>query len=516
MTLLYPQFLWLFIPLGLLFWLFRPATLLRTVHLIILGLLLLTLSRPQIKEGLQTRNIDARDILIALDVSYSMRAEDLSPSRYDYAKETITHLLDQNTHDNIMLIAFTTNPLLLSPPTTDHQLVRTALDALELKNILTKGTSLAHLFQKIASLKKVQREVVLITDGGEEKDLQKLLDALEGVPVHLTILATGTTKGTTVPTQTGSMLKDKENHLVISRINPLLKRLAEATGGTYLQASGSPQKDADALMKAFNAYTQTQQTAKQYHSYTELYYLPLLLAIILFVMLHTRASRYLVLLFALAGVELHAGLLEGITLQKAYTHYHKGEYNTTRTMLEKLDTPSLQQRYALASVYYRMGNYPKAGQLFRSIRTTSPALKQRLYYNIANCYAQEGLYDKAKIYYTKALQLGEEKDAAYNLALVIHLKNRNRTQLGIAHPKSQGDKAGKSDLQASDEKSNQTRKEDQPSSGSGSGGQNRQHGKKEKQEHQRLKLDETAPPQPLSSKVYELINKGYIRETHPW
>ena len=345
MTLLYPQFLWLFIPLGLLFWLLRPTTLVQTVHLIILGLFLLTLSRPQLKEGLQTQKIDARDILIALDVSYSMRAEDLSPNRYDYAKETIAHLLDLNTHDNIMLIAFTTNPLLLSPPTTDHQLVRTALDALELKNILTKGTSLTHLFRKITSLKKVQREVLLITDGGEEKDLQKLLEVLEGTPLHLTILATGTTKGTTVPTEDGTMLKDKENHLVISRINPLLKRLAEATGGVYLQASGSPKKDAAALTDTFDAHAQTQQADKQRHSYIELFYLPLLLAIILFVLLHTRASRYLIVLFALAGVEIHAGIFEGITLQKAYTHYQKGEYNATRAMLEKLDTPSLQQRY---------------------------------------------------------------------------------------------------------------------------------------------------------------------------
>jgi len=294
MSLLYPPFLWLFIPLGLLVWLLRPKKLMPTVHLVILGLLILALARPQLKEGLQEEQVAAKEILIATDVSYSMRAQDIKPNRYSYAKQTIDALLEQNANDNIMLIAFTSNPLLLSPPTTDHQLIHTALNALEPKNILTKGTSLEKLFKKIASLKKVQREVLLITDGGEEQDLQKLLDALKGTDIHLTILALGTTKGATVPKEDGTLLKDKENHLVISRINPLLKKLADATNGTYLTASGRPEQTAAAIEASFQQGEQEEkQTSKLHYTYTELYWLPLLLAVILFLMLHTRASRYL-------------------------------------------------------------------------------------------------------------------------------------------------------------------------------------------------------------------------------
>ena len=125
MTLLYPVFLWFLLPLSLLFLGVKKQKLTQVGHSIILLLILLSLTRPVIKKGLQERSLHARDIIIALDVSYSMQAEDVNPTRYIFAKQTIEAFLKQNPKDNLMLIAFTTNPLLLSPPTTDHTLLFT-------------------------------------------------------------------------------------------------------------------------------------------------------------------------------------------------------------------------------------------------------------------------------------------------------------------------------------------------------------------------------------------------------
>jgi Ca-activated chloride channel family protein len=123
-------------------------------------------------------------------------------------------------------------------------------------------------------------------------------------------------------------------------------------------------------------------------------------------------------------------------------------------------------------------------------------------------------YDKAKIYYTKALQLGKDEDSKHNLQLIALLKKRRSAPLGIAHPKSQNSDTSKSESSQSSKK--ETRNEDQPSSGSGSGGESKKKMGKNQKEQKRLMLDETQEPQPLSSKVYELINKGYIHETQPW
>lgn len=515
MTLLYPQLLWLFIPFGLFSYRLRPHTLTQRVHLIILALILLALARPVIPHGMQEEKIAAKEIVIALDLSYSMRADDIKPDRYRFAKETIDALLELNTKDSIMLVGFTTNPLLLSPPTTDHALIQMALDALDRDNILTKGTSLAHLFKTIARMPKHKRQLLLITDSGEEQQLSPLVNILATTPVQLTILAMGTKKGSTIPKPDGSRLKDKAGRLVISRINPMLAALAKTTGGSYLTVQSTPQATAEALMAQLDKTEQQPTTVnKKRYTYTELYPVALLVAVALFVMLHTRASSYLVMLLALTGIQAQASPLDLFRLSKGYHAYRAGDYNTSTRVLQRVGEDSLQKRYALASGYYKQGAYRKALALFRSIHSSSPAIKQRLFYNIANTYAQLKSYDKARIYYTKALQLGEDADTRYNLARILFLNEAAQSRLKTL-PKPQNADGAAAKAQAGD-----TQKEHnddaQQGSGGGSGGEGKMHIKEKTKKRILLKDDGSKPKQPLGSKVYELINKGYIRETKPW
>jgi len=472
----------------------------------------MAMSRPVIKQGLEESPIEAKEFIIAIDVSYSMNAKDIKPNRYAFAKETTNALLSSNPTDNIMLIAFTSNPLLLSPPTTDHTLISIALESLNPEYILTKGTSLEKLFKKVASMKTEQKNLILITDGGEEENSEKLSSIVQNANISLTILALGSRQGTTIEKADGSLLKDKEHHLIISRINPLLEALASQTGGTYITASSTPALTAKALYNALKIDKQKGELiTKKQHRYRELYQIPLLFALLLFLMLHTRAVKFLVLTFSLLGIHAEASVLDNYYLDKAYHSYQDREFNTTKVYLDKLDTPSLQSRFALANTYYKQGAYKKALKSYLSIRSTSAEIKQKLYYNIANCYAKQEAYEKAKMYYTKALQLGEDKDARANLALVALLADKKSAQLGIAHPKSQSSDGSKSEQQDGSEE--ETRDEDQPSSGSGGSGES---SKSKEQEKNRLILDPKQEKQPLSSKVYELINKGYIHEKQPW
>ncbi len=517
MILLYPYFLWLLIPLAVLFFTQKHKYLISTVHLFILALLVLTLSRPAIDEGVQESKIDAKDIIIAVDVSFSMQATDIKPNRYDFSKQTIEAFLTQNAKDNMMLIAFTTNPLLLSPPTTDHQLIKTALESLNPKFILTKGTSLKRLFSRLSKMHLHNKNLILITDGGEEEDIEALSDVIQDMQLRLTILPMGTKHGATITLENGRMLKDKEKHLVVSRINPLLEKLAARVGANYVTVGSTPEATAQSLQGILDSEeTASQNIKKKQHHYTELYQIPLFLALLLFLMLHTRASKYLLLLFAFFGVSLQASVWDGYYLNRAYNAYETQEFNRTRTLLQNIDTPSLQSQFALGNTYYKMQAYKKALVLYSAIHSTNPQVKQKLYYNMANAYTMLKAYDKAKIYYTKALQLGADADALHNLKLIMHLNTEKKAQLGIAHPKSQNDDASKSATQEEKKKEQAERKEDQPSSGSGSGGGSKKV-KSDNKEKKRLKMDDNEEKvHPLSSKVYELINKGYIRETQPW
>ena len=510
MTLLYPSFLWLLLPLTLLLW-NRPRKVIHVIHLIVLMLIVVTLSRPVQEEALQEASIEAKDIIIALDVSYSMKATDISPTRYDFAKESISALLQANPGDNIMLIAFTTNPLLLSPPTTDHALINVALENLNPEFILTKGTSLEKLFKKLSSMKIGHKNLVLITDGGEEKNLEKLTALVENANISLTVLALGTTQGTTIQNKDGSLLKDKEDNLVISRINPLLASLASSVSGAYFTPSSTAKATAENLNDALqNNADKAQSVEKMQRHYLELYQIPLSLALLLFIMVHTRAVKYLIILFTLLGVQAEASMLDNYHLNQAYKSYQGSDFNETKQQIKQIKVRSLQSHMLLANTYYKQRAFKRAIQTYKSIRSTSPQIKQQLYYNIANAYAMLESYDKAKTYYTKALQLGEDKDAKHNLHLVALLSDTKSADLGIAHPKSQDSSSSKSESQ---EESKESKSEDEPSSGSGGGGESQTQKEPEKS---KLLSDGAQEQHPLGSKVYELINKGYIREKQPW
>ena len=510
MILLYPTLLWLLIPLILFFFKSSKKVVVRS-HIIILMFILLSLTRPVTEKALQEANIQTKDIIIAVDLSYSMRASDIPPTRYTFAKKTINALLKKNSTDNIMLMAFTSNPLLLSPPTTDHALINIALENLNPEFILTKGTSLKKLFKKLVLMHQENKTLILITDGGEEHNAASLSEICHQSGISLITVALGSAHGITVATKTGHLLKDKQGNLVISRLNPMLKELTSAMAGTYIQAKATPQQTAEAISKALQTQTQMQPSQKMQHRYKELYHIPLLFALIFFLLLHTRGIQYLLIIFTLLGVEVQADIFDNYHLYQAYTAYKQKEYHTSYLALKQIKTPTLQSQITLANVYYKQGAYKKALKIYRTLQSRSELVKQQIYYNSANAYAHLGLYSKAKKYYTKVLQLGEDKAAKENLKLVTFLADKKSPNLGKSHPQSQNTDTSKSLSQEEDKDKNQ--KEEQKSSGSGSGGekQNKEDGKKNQ-----LLIDKHSSPHPLGSKVYELINKGYIRETHPW
>jgi len=216
--------------------------------------------------------------------------------------------------------------------------------------------------------------------------------------------------------------------------------------------------------------------------------------------------KYLLLL----STVIIASPMDDYHLSEAYKSYESKEYNRTKSHLLLIKTPSLESQITLADTYYKEGKFQKAIDIYQSIFSTSSNIKQQLYYNMANAYAKLGEYDSAKEYYAKTLQLGEDKDAEYNLKIVALLAEKKEQELGMAHPKSQNSASSKSDNQNSKESKND---KSQSASGSSGNGKNR---KAKKREEGRVLSQKKEEQHPFSSKVYELINEGYIYEKQPW
>ena len=455
MSFLYPEYLALIIPL-VIYLLQNRFKLKIRIHLIILVFVLFSLSRPVVDKYEQNSALKGRDIVIALDISHSMQADDVKPNRYEFAKSCIKELLTKNPNDNIMLMVFTTNQLLLSPPTTDHQLIFTALDSLDLDYILTKGTSLKSLFLKLISMDITDKNLILITDGGDEVDADGLVKILDGQVKTLSILALGDASGSTIKNADNTLLKDADGNLVISRINPLLQELATKLDANYVEASKSVLESVEILDKKLQKSDEL--FYKKEHNYFELYQVPLFIAMVLFFMLHTKWAKYLLIAFAFLSVNIEAS-----------------------------SEVTLESKILEANRYYKQKDYEKALKIYISIKTTSPTIKQALYYNTANCFTMLGNYNDAKVFYAKSLQLFDDEDAKFNLKQIALKQNQKPKDDGKTLQSSKQNSSAKGDFE-----------------------------KDNKKQNNKSKVQDAKQKYKISSKTYELINKGYIYENKPW
>ncbi len=520
MTLLYPWVLFLLLPL---FLLYKNSSTTeksykkRQKRLFYLALfsILLALSRPVVIKSFNEQKFDADNFIVALDASYSMQADDLTPSRYAVAKQNIQKVIKSLNGDRFSLFAFTTNTILISPPTTDTAISMQALNSLEPKYILTKGTSLLTLFETIAKISSERKKLLIFSDGGEDYDLESLIKICKKNTIIPYIVATGSTKGTVLK-KDAKTLKDNSGNLVISRINPILKPLALQCEGEYYELSSSSDISRS-LIADIKTDIETKETKAKVISHTELFIYPLFIALILFFMAATKIHQlYLLMPLLFISRETHAStLFDFYYLKEAKQSFKSKQFDKSADAFLKI-SPSIASYYNTAVAYYKAKKYKKAIELFRKIESTNPQIKQKIYYNLGNCAVKLKRYDRAKIYYQKALGLGKDKDARANLFKLYQLQLKEGIDISDMLPKNEVKKkravgkkkdAKKERSKSSSSSSNANQKNSQKSAGSGANSSKKKKSKAKKTDKEKYKI---------GYKAYELINKGYTNEQHPW
>ena len=212
-----------------------------------LVLCLLSLARPQ--GGFQWQEVKRKglDILIALDTSKSMLAQDLKPSRIERSKLAIRDLVKYLKGDRIGLIAFSGSAFLQCPLTVDYGGFLLSLENIDTDIIPKGGTNLAsaisEAIRSYAAGEKKYKVLVIITDGEDHKGnaLSAAVEAKkEGIAVFC--VGIGSREGELIPlkTQDGqiSFLKDRQGNVVKSRLDEtLLQKIALTTGGSYVRSS---------------------------------------------------------------------------------------------------------------------------------------------------------------------------------------------------------------------------------------------------------------------------------------
>ncbi len=214
------------------------------------GLLVLALSRPQFGTRVETVRSEGRDVIVALDVSASMLAEDLAPNRMERAKLEISRLIRGLDGDRVGLVAFAGDAFVQSPLTVDYGAALLFLNAMDTDLIPVQGTDLGTALGVALDAfdegpRRDERVLVVVTDGEDHEGeidaaLSRAVDA--GVEIHT--VGIGSPEGVPIPEYDASgvrtgFLRDEDGTVVTTRLEEgPLQAIARATGGRYVPAYG--------------------------------------------------------------------------------------------------------------------------------------------------------------------------------------------------------------------------------------------------------------------------------------
>ena len=212
--------------------------------------LVLGISNPQIGTKMEEVKREGVDLIIAIDLSNSMMAEDIKPNRIERAKQAISKLIDNLEGDRIGLIVFAGEAYVQLPITTDYSAAKLFLSTVNTNIITTQGTEIAkaiNLSIESFDMGNAQDKAIIIITDGESHDENAIENAKQanelGIVVHT--LGMGLSKGGPIPIynnygdKTGYR-KDREGNTIVSKLNEdLLIQIANAGEGTYVRANNS-------------------------------------------------------------------------------------------------------------------------------------------------------------------------------------------------------------------------------------------------------------------------------------
>lgn len=475
--------------------------------LVSLVLVIVALSRPVLEQKPISVEQMGSDVIIAVDLSYSMRATDVAPSRLSAAKTLLSDLVRSDVQDRFGVIGFTTSAIILSPLTKDTELLDHLFGSLDESQIITKGTSVMSALELARKMSYAKQPlVILLTDGGDEASYAKEAEFVRDNHLRTSVVMLGTASGSTLPEGEGT-LKDENGHIVVSSRNDVIGQIVEAGGGKMIEGADASSVR-ELIRQSRHEDFQGKSTVLRYG---ELFYIPLILALIAFVLSMTdvgaKVSRGIMLLLALMGVSSHAGVLDFAYLYGAKKSYEQGAYERSAQLYAHVTTP--KAKYNQATALYKAGKYQDALAVYQSIKSNDPIFKATLYYNSANCYIRLQEFENAKEAFLKSLTLNYSKAADDNLRFIAGAEEQKSLNVRKEKKDQFQAEAGspKGESKPTKQGGGSNMKSDMAAGGGGDEG-------KKVQSDPRLSMSQGKAR--LSSTQYELINQRMTHETKPW
>ncbi len=455
------------------FWLLEAA----------LALLVVMLARPQLGTRISHEKRTGIETIIAMDISNSMRAEDVVPSRLERSKMLIENLVDNFTNDKIGLIVFAGDAFVQLPITSDYVSAKMFLGNIDPAMMQNQGTDIAAAI-KLATNSFTQQEnigkaIIVITDGEDhEGGAIEAAKYAKDKGMRVYVLGVGSTKGSPIPVpETGDYMRDNSGNTVMSALNEqMCREVAQSGGGAFIHVDNNTnaQRQLDEELDKLE-HSETESTI--YSDYDEQFQAVGILVLILLVIeiiILERKNPYMknISLFGNKKIATVCLLLIAVAAQAQTDRQYVRQGNK---LFQKGDFEHAEVAYAKAiekneknpQAHYNLGNalmaqrkdsaavvqFQAAGQL-----ETNPLRKSQAYHNIGVVCQQNKLYGDAIEAYKQALRLNPNDDETrYNLALCKHEKQKQDQNQQNQNQNQQN----KDDQQKKDNQDKQEQQQDQ-------------------------------------------------------
>lgn len=426
-------------------------------------LIVIALARPQWgREDIEhvARGID---VMFALDVSKSMLAQDIKPSRLERAKLAIEEFVNKLKTDRVGLVVFTQDAFLQCPLTLDYNAFRLSLEEASPEALTVGGTNIAEAIRTAdrAFEKNNNYKLLILLSDGEDLEEDGIKEAKHAAQEGMFIytLGIGTPRGELIPIRKTSgredFLRDKQGKLVKTNLDEkTLREIAQTTGGVYY-ALGTKGNGLDRIFhEAISKIPEEELSTSTKEVKVERFQIALAIALVLLTIESLLTTRRRpgrrkrfgnLLLLSQFGVILFLVKNASATPSQAYDAYQKEDYLRAAELYGQAaeKKPSANILYNLGSSLYKAQNYEDAIQpLTAALRTDNVSLQENIFYNLGNAYFKSAepsfvsnpstaipLLESAIENYKSTLELSpESEDARRNLKIAEEILKKLKEQ----------------------------------------------------------------------------------------
>jgi len=450
-----------------------------------LACLIVAAANPQVGTRLEEVKREGIDLFVALDVSLSMKAEDIRPSRLEKAKRDVSDLLRKLQGDRVGLVVFAGEAFVQFPLTADYSAADLFINAVDVEAVPVPGTMIGSAIEvALKSFRKdlpTQKAIVVVSDGeNTEGDITGAVEKARKEGVRVFAIGMGTPEGSPIPIygangERTDYKHDRAGTIVLTKLEEsALQQIALSTGGSYRRATNAG-NEIDEIHKELAVLQKTEMGSLQVTGFEDQFQYPLTLGILLLIielMLSERRGKFLTRLMRLLPAARALPLMlvfcvasaSGQTVRSHVASgnesYGKAKYADAEAEYMKAlakDTSSREAQFNLGNAYYKQQRSDEAQRMYshRIAASKAPADKEMAYYNLGNTFFKSNKLEESIETYKRSLRLDpSDEDARYNYLLA---KDRLKKQ----QDQKKQDKDNKQDKKDQNQQNKQDQKQDQ-------------------------------------------------------